>query len=72
MVAARRNAPITTTFGLLSALGYPTGADEVSFDVEFRLRSARKVFGLLPELRLRNMVRSQAANTEGLRTTGRR
>ena len=64
MVAARRNAPITTTFGLLNALGYPAGTDEVSSDVEFR-RSARKVFGLLPELRLRNIVRSQAASTEG-------
>ena len=42
MVAARRNAPITTTFGLLNALGYPAGTDEVSSDVEVRLRSARK------------------------------
>ena len=47
MVAARRSTPITTTFGLLNALGYPAGTDEVSSDVEVRLRSVRKAFGLL-------------------------
>ena len=69
MVAARRNAPITTTFGLLNALGYPAGTDEVSSDAQFRLRSARKVFGLLPGCGTLSARKQQTLRV--FRTTGR-